>query len=49
MILETYNQQDSDLYKQLKVLKQDSFSATKEKAALRDKRSVVMESYRKHK
>ena len=43
MMVEIYNQQDSEFYKQLDVVKQDSLSATKEKAALRDKGSVVME------
>jgi hypothetical protein len=41
MMLEEDSQQDSDLYKQLEVMKQDSLSAIKEKAALRDKGSVV--------
>ena len=43
MVLEEDSQQDSDLYKQLEVMKQDSLSAIKEKAALRDKGSVVTE------
>jgi hypothetical protein len=37
MMLEQGSQQDSDLYKQLEVIKQDSISTIKQKAALRDK------------
>ena len=38
-----HGQQDNDSIKQLEFVEQDSLSATKEKAALRDNSSVVME------
>jgi hypothetical protein len=43
MMLEEDSQQDSALYKQLEVMKQDSFFAINENVALRDKGSVIME------
>lgn len=42
-MLKEDRQQGSDLYKQVEVMNQNSFSAINEKAALRDKGGVVME------
>ena len=52
MMLEQDSQKDSDLYKQLEVIKQDSISAIKEQAVLRDKGVLSRkskQSYRKKK
>ena len=53
-MLEEDGQQNSNLYKQLEVMKQDSLPSIKDKVVLREKSSVVTvrqaeQSYRKQK